>query len=291
MALWLASIEHGQVLVLGASGSIAGVRARVQIPPHRATNARRILLEAELDALHGELYDDIVPRGLRRTSANERCLRSRAREAALRAWGIDVKPGCRPIARIEALLAARLAWQSSSMTPTPATPAAAIPADGAERGSGRVDRPPLRRTVERWRIVAGFARVRDGAAFQNISRKATSLAKAIREIRGEIADAQTAQRSEIEALKLAHGKLVNENQALRLVLENLRVHSATKGASTAIEGRLEEMAFKVQLGLAASVANVARSLPAARIVSWEIDDNALVAYPLLRADIEGQRCA
>ena len=54
MALWLASIEHGQVLVLGASDPLP-VCAQVQ-SAHRATMPPHSP-EAELDALHGELND------------------------------------------------------------------------------------------------------------------------------------------------------------------------------------------------------------------------------------------
>ena len=164
----------------------------------------------------------------------------------------------------------------------------AAPKEAVAESIARLSEEQLNAGVS-WRDLLEYG---IGAAFQDFFEEGDILRERIREIRGEIADAQTAQRSEIEALKLAHGKLVNENQALRLVLENLRVHSATKGASTAIEGRLEEMAFKVQLGLAASVANVARE-SCRRRASFRGRSTTTRWSPIrcCRADIEGQRCA
>jgi hypothetical protein len=98
----------------------------------------------------------------------------------------------------------------------------------------------------------------------------------LRELRGQVAE-----------LKLAHGKLVNENTALRLILENLRV---TQRGERGVDGDRGPPGRDGRDGvgqIGPRGERGPRGEPAARIVSWEIADSDFVAYPLLSTGDRG----
>jgi hypothetical protein len=86
----------------------------------------------------------------------------------------------------------------------------------------------------------------------------------------------------IAGLENAHAKLVNENTALRLILENLRV---TQRGERGVDGDRGAPGVAGRDGLQGPIGPAGpigpKGLDAPRIVSWEIEDSAFVAYPLL----------
>ena len=87
---------------------------------------------------------------------------------------------------------------------------------------------------------------------------------------------------DVEELKLAHGKLVNENQSLRLILENLRItQRGERGVDgdrgppgrDGVQGPAGPQGIRGEKG--------ERGLPTPKIVSWEPDFVKFTATPLL----------
>ena len=141
------------------------------------------------------------------------------------------------------------------------------------------DKPATMRDLVELGIGQALAAVFDGD---------DAILERVAKLRKEMADAQTAQRNEIAELKLAHGKLVNENQALRLILENLRItQRGERGVDgdrgppgrDGVQGPVGHRGERGERG--------ERGLPAARIVGWESDDVNLVAYPLMQTGHRG----
>ena len=89
-------------------------------------------------------------------------------------------------------------------------------------------------------------------------------------------------RREIEALKLAHGKLVNENQSLRLILENLRITQRGERGVDGDRGPPGRDGVQGPTGPRGEPGERGeRGLPAARIVSWDADLARFTVTPLL----------
>ena len=122
----------------------------------------------------------------------------------------------------------------------------------------------------------GVTSIADG-----VHRKAKGL---VADVRSEVA----ALRREIEALGLAHGKLVNENTALRLILENLRI---TQRGERGVDGDRGPPGRDGAQGPAGPKGERGergeKGHPAARITSFENDDNALVIYPIMQSGHRG----
>ena len=88
-------------------------------------------------------------------------------------------------------------------------------------------------------------------------------------------------RSELEALKLAHGKLVNENQSLRLILENLRI---TQRGERGVDGDRGPPGRDGRDGVGAQGPRGEPGppgRPAPTIVAWRLDEQAFTATPLM----------
>ena len=84
-------------------------------------------------------------------------------------------------------------------------------------------------------------------------------------------------RSELEALKLAHGKLVNENQSLRLILENLRI---TQRGERGVDGDRGPPGRDGRNGVGAQGPRGEPGppgRPAPTIVAWRLDEQAFTA--------------
>ena len=117
---------------------------------------------------------------------------------------------------------------------------------------------------------------------------------AVREI-NTLIDNECAHRRRIESLEsqmaeltLAQGKLVNENQSLRLILENLRITQRGERGVDGDRGPPGRDGAQGPTGPKGERGEKGeRGLPAARIVSWENDDNALVVYPLMQSGHRG----
>ena len=98
----------------------------------------------------------------------------------------------------------------------------------------------------------------------------------------------TSLRKDVEELKLAHGKLVNENQALRLILENLRITQRGERGIDGDRGPPGRDGVQGPTGPAGPQGPKGeRGVPAARIVGWECEDNASIVYPLLQTGHRG----
>jgi hypothetical protein len=93
--------------------------------------------------------------------------------------------------------------------------------------------------------------------------------------------------SKVAGLANTIGKLQNENQALKLILENLRI---TQRGELGIDGDRgppgrDGRDGEGKIGPAGPVGP--KGLDAPRIVSWEISDSDFVAYPLLSTGHKG----
>ena len=106
----------------------------------------------------------------------------------------------------------------------------------------------------------------------------------VREMKAEVA----AMRNEFRDLQLAHGALKNENQSLRLILENLRI---TQRGERGVDGDRGPPGRDGAQGPAGPKGERGergeKGHPAARITSFENDDNALVIYPIMQSGHRG----
>jgi Collagen triple helix repeat (20 copies) len=92
----------------------------------------------------------------------------------------------------------------------------------------------------------------------------------------------------VVGLETAHAKLINENTALRLILENLRI---TQRGERGVDGDRGAPGAAGRDGLQGPIGPKGepgpRGLDAPKIVSFEVDDAAFVAYPLLSTGHKG----
>lgn len=100
-------------------------------------------------------------------------------------------------------------------------------------------------------------------------------------ILGLIEDVRRSFERKIAGLENAHAKLVNENSALRLILENLRV---TQRGERGIDGDRgppgrDGRDGEGKIGPQGPAGPKGAAAP--RIAAWEIDDSGFVAYPVL----------
>jgi hypothetical protein len=111
-----------------------------------------------------------------------------------------------------------------------------------------------------------------------------NLLSRMRAVRAEVAEV----RNEFRDLQLAHGKLQNENQSLRLILENLRI---TQRGERGVDGDRGPPGRDGVQGPAGPRGERGgrgeRGLPAARTTSWEVDETKFIAYPVLQTGARG----
>jgi hypothetical protein len=111
-----------------------------------------------------------------------------------------------------------------------------------------------------------------------------ALYESIAKMRAEIAEV----RNEFRDLQLAHGKLENENQSLKLILEHLRVTQRGERGVDGDRGPPGRDGVQGPTGPKGERGERGeRGIPAARIVSFETDENALVIYPLMQSGHRG----
>jgi hypothetical protein len=105
---------------------------------------------------------------------------------------------------------------------------------------------------------------------------------------GVLEDQRRHFESKIAGLGNTIGALKNENQNLRLILENLRV---TQRGERGVDGDRGAPGAAGRDGLQGPIGPAGpvgpKGIDAPRIVSWEIDDAAFVAWPLLSTGHKG----
>ena len=100
----------------------------------------------------------------------------------------------------------------------------------------------------------------------------------VRELKAEVA----VMRNEFRDLKLAHGALKNENQALRLILENLRITQRGERGIDGDRGPPGRDGVQGPIGPKGDRGEAGpRGLPTPKIVAWETDDVRFTATPCL----------
>ena len=88
-------------------------------------------------------------------------------------------------------------------------------------------------------------------------------------------------RSQVAELKLAHGKLVNENTALRLILENLRIRERGERGIDGDRGPPGRDGLQGAIGpVGQTGARGSRGQPGDRIVSWRLAPAEFLAFPI-----------
>jgi hypothetical protein len=103
-----------------------------------------------------------------------------------------------------------------------------------------------------------------------------------------IEDVRRSFERKIAGLENAHAKLVNENTALRLILENLRV---TQRGERGVDGDRGAPGVAGRDGLQGPIGPQGpvgpRGEPAPRIVDWAIDDDRFIATPRMSDGSQG----
>lgn len=107
------------------------------------------------------------------------------------------------------------------------------------------------------------------------------VSKPVNEVLGEI-------WAEFDKLKNTIGKLQNENQSLRLILENLRVTQRGERGIDGDRGPPGRDGVQGPQGARGERGEKGeRGVPAARITAWEVDETKFVAYPVLQTGARG----
>jgi hypothetical protein len=191
---------------------------------------------------------------------------------------VDKPMSASEIASLNAVLADRL--RKDRISVRPAKPPAAPP---RRRPLGLAPAPGASDDLVHEAQLAGDTG--DGE-YQNATIALVSQSSEL--VIGLIEDVRRHFANKLASLENAHAKLVNENTALRLILENLRV---TQRGERGVDGDRGAPGAAGRDGLQGPVGPRGEQGPrghdAPRIVAWEINDTEFVAYPLLSTGHKG----